>query len=130
MTDHEPPADNAKRLADQIKAHPGLALAGGVALGMLASALMPKGSARKLAKGVGAAAALGGEASLALTRKAQDAARTAAGEASGHWRELEEKAGAGARLLRRRTAVAGDSAASAGLDFARAAMRLLGTLRR
>ena len=53
-----PNNDSQNSLVDQIKAHPGLAIAGGVALGMLASALLPRGSARRLAKGAVAAAAV------------------------------------------------------------------------
>jgi hypothetical protein len=50
MTD-VPENDPAKRLTDQIKAHPGLAIAGALAVGVLASALLPKGSARKQRRG-------------------------------------------------------------------------------
>lgn len=122
MTDPAP----TNGLTDQIKAHPGLALAGGLALGMIASALLPKGTARKLAKGAAAAAAVGSEAGLTLARQARETARNAAGEAGEHL----EKAGEGASQLRRRAASASSSAASAGIDLTRAALRLLGTLRR
>ena len=55
MTD-SPDNDTAKRITDQIKAHPGIALASGVVLGVLASALLPKGAVRRIAKGAVAAA--------------------------------------------------------------------------
>ena len=118
--------DSTDGLTDQIKAHPALALAGGLALGMIASALLPKGTARKLARSAAAAAAVGSEAGLTLARQASETARNAAGEAGEHL----EKAGEGARHFRRRAASASGSAASAGMELTRAALRLLGTLRR
>ena len=125
MTD-TPENDTAKRITDQIKAHPGLAIAGGVALGVIASALLPRGSARRLAKGAVAAAAVGSEAGLALARQARERAASAAGEAS----EQLGKAGSGARQLSQRAAAVGSNAASAGLDLTRTVLRVLGSLRR
>lgn len=117
-------------LVDQIKAHPGLALAGGVVLGVLASALLPRGSARRLAKGAVAAAAVGSEAGIALARQAGERARSAADEAGEQLQSLEEKAGDSARQLRRRAAAATGSAAGMGINTIRTAIRLLGSLRR
>lgn len=121
-----PDNDTVKNLTEQIKAHPGIALAGGLALGVLASALLPRGSARRLAKGAVAAATVGSEAGFALARQARERARSAAGEAGEHL----EKAGDGARQLRRRAVAASGSAAGAGIDTIRAAISLLGSLRR
>ena len=122
------PRDNetAKGLTDQIKAHPGIALASGLALGVLASALLPKGAARRIAKGAVAAATVGTEAGMVLARHARETAASAAGEAS----EQLEKAGEGARKLRGRAVAASGNAASAGIDLTRAAIRLLGSLKR
>lgn len=125
MTD-SPDNDPARRLVDQIKAHPGMALAGGLALGVLASALLPKGAARRLAKSAVAAAAVGSEAGLALARQARETAASAAGEAS----EQFDKASKSARQLRSHAVSAGGSAASAGIDLTRAALRLARMLRR
>jgi hypothetical protein len=125
-----PDNQDSKSLTEQIKAHPGIALAGGLALGVLASALLPRGSARRLAKGAVAAATVGSEAGFALARQARERARSAAGEAGEHLHTLEEKAGDGARQLRQRAAAASGSAAGAGIDTVRAAIRLLGSLRR
>ncbi len=110
--------------------HPGLIIGGGLALGLLAGALLPRGTARRLAQGAIASAALGGEASIALARKAGDGARSAASEAGSQVRKLEDRAGHGARRLRKSTAVAAGTATSAGLDLARAALRLLSSFRR
>ena len=68
-----PDNDTSNGIVDQIKANPGLAIAGAVAVGVLVSALLPKGSARRLAKGAVAAAAVGSEAGLALAKQIVDA---------------------------------------------------------
>jgi hypothetical protein len=75
----------------------GLMIAGGLVVGLVASALLPRGTGRKLAKGAMAAAAVGSEASKSFARQARD------------------KAG---------------NAGSSGLDLARTAINLLGSLRR
>ena len=122
--------DTAKRLTEQIKAHPGLALASGLALGVLASALLPRGSARRLAKGAVAAATVGSEAGMVLARQARERAQAAAGDAVVTLHAAEDSAGAGLRRLRRGAAHAAGTTRSAGLDLAHAAIRLLGALRR
>lgn len=111
--------DIAKRLTDGIKANPGKALVGGLALGVLAAALLPRGSARRLAKGAVAAATVGTEAGMVLARQARERAQAA-----------EESAGAGLRRLGRGAAHVAGSTRSSGLDLAHAAIRLLGSLRR
>ncbi len=130
VTDAPPEREPPASLAALAPGHPGLILGGGLALGLLAGVLLPRGAARKLARGAIATVALGGEASLALARQARDGARSAAGEATSQLRVLEVGAGEGARRLRRSAADAAGSATSAGLDLARAALRLLGSLRR
>ena len=42
MTENEPAPDALETLTSQIKQHPGLALAGGLVLGVLASVLLPR----------------------------------------------------------------------------------------
>ena len=125
-----PHRDPQERLSELMRQHPVLVVGGGLALGVLASALLPRGAARRLARGAVAAAAIGGEASLALARKAREGTRSAAGETTTRLRSLEDRAGDGARRLRRTTAVAAGNATSTGLDLARAGLRLLSSLRR
>ena len=117
--------DSADSLVDLIKEYPGIAIAGGVLLGIAVSALMPRGSARKLARGAAAAAAVSSEAGMALARQARETASTAADEAS----ETLERASKGAAQLRKRAVSASGSAASAGLDLTRAAVRFARSLR-
>ncbi|MEO6717825.1 MAG: hypothetical protein ABIM50_11340 [Novosphingobium sp.] len=128
MTDNRE-NDTLKGITDKIKAHPGAAVAGGVVLGMLVSALLPRGSARKLARGAVAAATVGSEAGMLLARQARDTAASAASEASERLSHLEEKAGEGAKALGRKAIAASDDARGAGLGLARTVVRLLESLR-
>ena len=129
MTD-TPDNDTAKRITDQIKAHPGLALASGVVLGALVSALLPRGAARRLAKGAVAAATVGTEAGLVLARQARERTQAAASDAVVTLHAAEDSASASLSRLRRGAAHAAESSAGKGLDLAHAAIRLLGSLRR
>jgi hypothetical protein len=129
MTD-TPGNSDTKGLVDQIKAHPGIAIASGLALGVLASALLPRGSARRLAKGAVAAATVGTEAGLVLARQAREKAQAAASEAVVTLHAAEDSAGEGLRRLRRGAAKAAGTTRNTGLDLAHAAIRLLGALRR
>lgn len=122
--------DAPKSLTDQIKAHPGIALASGLALGVVVSALLPRGSARRLAKGAAAAATAGTEAGLLLARQAREKAEAAASEAVVTLHNAEDSAGEGLRRLRRGAAKAAGTTRNTGLDLAHAAIRLLGALRR
>jgi hypothetical protein len=97
----------------------GLLIAGGLAIGLLTAALLPRGTGRKLAKGAMAAAATGSEAGMALARQARE--KAVAGV---------ESASETADAVRRRTAKVGESAASSGLELMRTAINLLGSLRR
>src|SRR5438874_13507246 len=106
MTDsQELRADAGERLnanlGEQARDHPGLVLAGGLVVGLLAGALLPRGTARRFAQSAIAAAAVGGKTSLALARHASDSARSAASDAADHLHALEEGAGENARRLRR-----------------------------
>jgi hypothetical protein len=122
--------DTPKSLTDQIKAHPGIALASGLALGVVVSALLPRGSARRLAKSAAAAATVGTEAGLMLARQAREKAEAAASEAVVTLHAAEDSAGKGLRRLGRGAAHAAESGAGKGLDLAHAAIRLLGALKR
>lgn len=123
-----PPAEPAKGagLVDLARERPGLVIGGGLLAGLLVGVLMPRGTARKLAKGAVGAAALGSELGLSLARQA----REGAGEASEHLRSGAERAGAGARRLREGTAHAASNAGTTAIDLARAGLNLLASLKR
>lgn len=117
-------------LAELARQRPGLVIGGGLLVGLLAGALIPRGAAGKLARGAASAAALGSEVGLALARQARGTARHAAQEASGQLREIEGRASDSARRLGRGTASAAGSAGSTALDLARAGLNLLASLKR
>ena len=121
------PAKPAKpaNLLDMARAQPGLAIGGGLLIGLIAGALIPRGAARRLAQGAVAAAASGSEVGLGLARQAGESAREAAGEASEHLRSGAGRAGESARRLQRGTMAAAGTASIAGLDLARAALRFI-----
>jgi hypothetical protein len=127
-----PRATTADQLKAQARERPGMLMAGGLVLGLVAGALLPRGFARNLAKG--AAVALGGEAGLGLARQVRDRAQIAAGDAAERLQDVEEGATAGVRRLRRSAADAADNASktatNTGLKMTRAAIRLLGALKR
>ena len=112
-------------LLDMAREQPGLAIGGGLLLGLIAGALIPRGAARRLAQGAVAAAAAGSEVGLGLARHAGESAREAAGEASEHLRSGAGRAGESARRIQRGTMAAAGTASIAGLDLARAALRFI-----
>ena len=116
-------------ISDLAREYPGLMVVGGLALGLLVGALLPRGTARKLANGAMAAAALGGEASMSLARQARVKAKAAAAEAGEQLGDFKDDATESAGKLRRRASTAAGDASSAGMDMARAGLRLLSSLR-
>lgn len=98
-------AEDKQGLTDLIRKHPGFALAGGLAIGLAAAALLPGSTRRKLARHAAAAAAAAGEAGLKLGKQ-------------------------GAGVARRKVADAADHARDTGIDWAKAAIGLLASLRR
>lgn len=102
-------SEASKSVADFIREHPGAVVAGGVALGLLAGALLSRGSGRKLASQALALAEVAGAASLAFGRqaleRAEDAGEAIADQASKLAAPAEEVAetatDAAERLLRK-----------------------------
>ena len=121
--------DPPESVSDLAREYPGLIVVGGLALGLLVGALLPRGAARKLANGAMTAAALGGEASMSLARQAREKAQNAAAEAGEQFGDFKDNAAKSAGKLRRRAANATGDASSAGMDMARAGLRLLSSLR-
>jgi hypothetical protein len=121
--------DPPESLSDLARDYPGLVVVGGIALGLLVGALLPRGTARRLAQGAVAAAAASGEAGLSLARSARARAESAASDAGEQLAELKDEAATSAGKLRRRASRAAGDASGAGLDIARAGLRLLSSLR-
>jgi hypothetical protein len=99
--------DAASGIAGFVKDHPALVIAGGLALGLAAAALVPSSTRRRIARGTAAAASAASEAGLRLGKQGDSAgeARRIAGEAASQARDT-------------------------GIDWAKAAVALLGALRR
>lgn len=108
----EPPEDFSA-LARQ---YPGLLLAGGIAIGLVAGALLPRKAGGKLAGRAAALAAVAGELGLALSQSAREKAGDAAREGRAKLAELGDSEQA------RRVRSAGSDARSAGLRLARKAV--------
>ena len=114
-----PPETELPGLVGLIRRHPGLAVAGGLALGLAAAALVPGGTRRKLVRRSAAAAGAAGEAGLKLGK--QGAARLD---------RLGETIGENTVDARRRASEAAGHARDTGIDWAKAAIGLLAALRR
>lgn len=69
-------SEQIDQLAELAREHPGLVFAGGLALGLLAGALVPKGAASKIASRTVALASAAGELGLALSRQAREGAES------------------------------------------------------
>lgn len=118
--------DAGKAVVDFARDHPGLVVAGGVALGLVAGALLSRGSGRKLARHAITLAEMAGTASLAFGRQAIERAEDA-GEGLRHQGEV--LAGKASKL----TAPAGeavDHASDAAQRLLNKAIELAGKLRR
>ncbi len=116
-------ADPLRKIRNFASDHPAVVIAGGLAIGALTLALLPKKTGGKFARRALAAAAAAGEIGLAVSRQARDKAE----EATRDGRELMVD---GAEKARRGTARAASSAGKAGLDLARAAVKLAASARR
>jgi hypothetical protein len=111
-------------VTDFVREHPGLVVAGGVALGLAAGALLSRGSGRKLAKHALTLAEIAGTAGLAFGKDALDRAEDAGGELRKQGEALAEKAG---KLAEPAEEVI-DSASEAAQRLLRKAMELAGEL--
>lgn len=93
----EGPASN---VAQFVRDHPGLVVAGGLALGLVAGGLLARGSGSKLAKRAVSLAEIAGTAGLAFGRDALERAEDAGGELRKQGGALAGKAGVGLRKQR------------------------------
>ncbi|MBW8755462.1 MAG: hypothetical protein JF595_15220 [Sphingomonadales bacterium] len=117
--------DAGNTVVDFVREHPGLVVAGGVALGLVAGALLSRGSGRKLARHALTLAEVAGTASLALGRQAAERAEEAGSELRRQGEAIAEKAG----KLAAPAEEAVDSASEAAQRLLRKAVELAGKLR-
>lgn len=119
LPDGEPPEGVIGLIAD----YPGLAIAAGVGIGLLAGALLPRSAGRKLARGAVFLASAGGEIGLALGKQALQAADQATREGR---EKISETASEVAQTVTGRATDLGHKAAEASRSAGANAQRLAG----
>jgi hypothetical protein len=117
--------DGGTPVSDFVRDHPGLVVAGGVALGLIAGAMLSRGSGRKLARHALTLAEMAGTAGLAFGKDALVRAEQAGGELRKQGEALAEKAG----KLAEPGEEAMDNAGEAAQRLLRKAVELAGKLR-
>lgn len=107
LTTTQPAANDTsaekETFGDLLRKHPIAFIAGGVALGAVAGALLPRGTGRRLTKGAVALAATAGEAGMLLSRNARDKAEELG-------REGRDVLGRNAAVAQRRASELADTA--------------------
>jgi hypothetical protein len=119
LPEGEPPEGVSGLVAD----YPGLAIAAGLGIGLLAGALLPRSAGRKLARGAIFLASAGGELGLAFGKQALQAADQATRDGR---EKLSETASGVASSVSDRAAALGHKAAEAGRSAGTGAQRLAG----
>lgn len=114
-----------KAVADFARDHPGMVIAGGVALGLVAGGLLSRGTGRKLARHALTLAEAAGTAGLALGRQAVERAEDAGSGLRRQGEAIAEKAG----RLAAPAEEAVDNAGEAAQRLLRKAVELAGKLR-
>lgn len=124
LPEGEPPEGVAGLIGD----YPGLAIAAGLGIGLLAGALLPRSAGRKLARGAVFLASAGGELGLALGKQALQAAdeatREGRGKLSGTASEVAHDLSGRASDLAERASDLGTKAAEAGRTVSAGAQRI------
>lgn len=122
-----PEADPPEGVAALVREYPGLVLAGGIALGLVAGALLPRQAGRRLSRGASTLAKAAGTAGIALGHDYLDRAEKAARSGSRRIKASSAEAGARASILAHK----GNSVArKAGLAIARKALEVAANARR
>ena len=119
MNDPLPAGEPPESLADLAREHPGLVLAGGLAVGLLVGALIPRRKGGQLLRNAASLAAVAGELALALGEQTREKAE----DARERIVDLSHKAGDAGRRATHAGLEKGDEAREAGLRLARKAVR-------
>jgi ElaB/YqjD/DUF883 family membrane-anchored ribosome-binding protein len=118
-----------KSVTDFVRDHPGAVVAGGVALGLVAGALLSRGSGRKLARHALTIAEVAGTAGLALSRQAMERAEETGDELRRQGGAIADKASQLAEPAEEAVGDAIDTATEAAQRLLRKAVELAGKLR-
>lgn len=124
--DRDPP-ETYRSLAGE---YPWATVLGGLALGALAGALLPKGAARKLGSRALTIATVAGELGLTFSKQARDKAGEVGREGIARLGDLSESVGENTADLRQRAGSAAGRARSRGLELAGRAVKLAARVRR
>lgn len=119
MTDPLPGNEPPESLADIAREHPGLVLAGGLAVGLLVGALIPRRKGGRLLRNAASLAAVAGELALAFGEQTREKAEGARDRIV----DLSHKAGSAGRRAAHTGLEKGDEAREAGLRLARKAVK-------
>ena len=119
MTDPLPGSEPPESLADLAREHPGLVLAGGLAVGLLVGALIPRRKGGRLLRSAASLAAVAGELALTLGEQTRDKAE----DARDRIVDLSHKAGNAGRRAAHAGLEKSDEAREAGLRMARKAVK-------
>lgn len=124
----------AERAAELVRQHPGYAIAGAAAVGIIAAALLPKGMLRKAAGRALTLATLAGEMGLTYGQQARETVADASHSGTEKLTALGETIGTRAARARKQTATAVNDASAearkAGRSFVRRAAELAASARK
>lgn len=121
MTEPRTSGEPPESLADLAREHPGLILAGGLAVGLLVGALIPRRKGGRLLRNAASLAAVAGELALMLGEQTREKADGARGQIA----DLSRKAGSAGRRVAHSGLEKGDEAREAGLRLARKAVKAM-----
>ena len=124
--DRDPP-ETYRSLAGE---YPWATVLGGLALGALAGALLPRAAGRKLGRRALAVATVAGELGLAFSKTARDKASEVGRDGIAKLGDLSESVGENTAELRQRAGHAAGRARSRGLELAGRAVKLAARVRR
>ena len=119
MTESRTGGEPPESLADLVREHPGLVLAGGLAAGLLLGALIPRRKGSQLLRNAASLAAVAGELALAFGEQTRERAEDARDRVV----DLSHKAGNASRRAAHSGLEKGDEAREAGLRLARKAVK-------
>lgn len=126
VPDRDPP-ETYRSLAGE---YPWGTLLGGLALGAIVGALLPKQAGRRLGRRALTAATIAGELGLAYSKQARDKASEVGREGVAKLSDLGESVGDNTAELRQRAGRAAGRARSRGLELAGQAIKLAARVRR
>lgn len=119
-----PDADPPEKISGLAAEYPGLVIAGGLALGLLAGSLLPRSAGTKLSRRTTALVGIVSEVGLVLGKQALERASTASRDGRGKLGELGDVLGEKAAGARRKAGAASSAMRVTGLALAKKALEI------